>query len=112
MCAPFKKITADLVHKTSSRAKPKEVVEMMELALKGDFQKSRESLNKLMISYGLGGDDILMQMYREVSGLSIPEDKKMALIGHIGEFNFRMVEGANERIQLEALLAQMVLLIK
>lgn len=107
-----KKVTADLVHKTSSRAKPKEVVEMMELALKGDFQKSRESLNKLMIGYGLGGEDILMQMYREVSGLSIPEDKKMALIGHIGEFNFRMVEGANERIQLEALLAQIVLLIK
>jgi len=29
------------------------------------------------------------------------------LVDRIGEYNFRLVEGANERIQVEALLAQM-----
>ncbi|MCX6776876.1 MAG: replication factor C small subunit [Candidatus Micrarchaeota archaeon] len=35
---------------------------------------------------------------------------KKIMVDRIGEYNFRMVEGANERIQLEALLAQIMLI--
>ncbi len=100
------KISAELVHKISSRATPKEVREMVDLALKGSFQGARENLDKLIITYGLSGEDIMLQVYREIPKLDIPERDKMRLIELIGEYNFRLVQGANERIQLEALLAQ------
>jgi replication factor C small subunit len=103
-------ITADLVHRISSRAKPKEVLEMVQLALAGDFAKSRENLDKLIIHYGLSGEDILNQVYREIPNLQIPEKKKVVLMDRIGEYNFRLVEGASERIQIEAMLAQFVLI--
>ncbi len=103
-------ITEELVHKISSRARPKEIQQMIHLALRGDFIEARKNLDKLIISYGLGGEDILSQIYKETGRLDVPEKKKMALIEKIGEYNFRLVEGANERIQLEALLAQFVLI--
>jgi replication factor C small subunit len=99
-------ITTALVHKISSRATPKEVKEMVELALNGKFQEAREDLDKLIISYGLSGEDILLQIYREIANLKIPEKQRMRLIETVGEYNFRLVQGASERIQLEALLAQ------
>jgi len=102
-------ITAELVHKTSSRAMPKEVKDMVDLAIKGDFQAARENLDKLIISYGLSGEDILLQVYREIPKLDVPEKEKIRLIGIVGEYNFRLVQGANERIQMEALLAQFAL---
>jgi len=102
-------ISADLVHKTGSRARPAEIAEMVKLALAGDFKGSREKLDKLIISYGLSGEDILLQIYREVPKLDIPEKEKITLIDKVGEYNFRLVQGANERIQLEALLAQFML---
>ena len=105
-----KHVTEEMVHKIGSRAKPEEVREMLDVALKGDFLKARENLDKLIIHYGLAGEDILLQIYREVPKLDIPEEKKVALIDRVGEYNFRLVEGANERIQLEALMAQFVLL--
>ncbi len=105
-----KHITSDLIHKTASRAKPKEVREMIELGMKGDFIKARELLDTLIISYGLSGEDILFQVYKETQNLGISENKKMMLIDKIAEYNFRLVEGANERIQIEALLAQMALI--
>jgi replication factor C small subunit len=98
-------ITSKLVHKISSRATPKEVRLMTELALKGEFQEARANLDKLIISYGLSGEDILLQIYREIPKLDIDEKEKIRLIGVVGEYNFRLVQGANERIQLEALLA-------
>ncbi|MEM4359841.1 MAG: replication factor C small subunit [Candidatus Bilamarchaeaceae archaeon] len=100
-----KHITAELVHRISSRAKPKEIKEMIELALSGDFLKSRERLDMLIVHYGLSGEDILFQVYREIPNLNISEQKKLLLVDRIGEYNFRLVQGANERIQIEALLA-------
>ena len=101
-----KTIDEDLIHKISSRAKPKEVHEMVKLALSGDFKSARENLDKLIIHYGLSGEDILNQVYREIPELKIPEKKKVVLIDRIGEYNFRLVQGASERIQIEAMLAQ------
>ncbi len=105
-----KKITPEAIYKISSQARPEEIKKMMEAALSGKFMDARTLLDSLMIKYGMSGEDVIMQVYREVPSLQIPEEKKVHLIDKIGEYNFRMVEGANERIQLEALLAQMMLL--
>lgn len=102
-----KHITEKLVHKISSRATPKEVKIMTELALAGKFQEARENLDKLIISYGLSGEDILLQIYREIPKLEIAEKQKIKVVGILGEHSFRLVQGANERIQLEALLANL-----
>src|SRR3989338_4354094 len=103
-------ITEALVHKNSSRAKPEEIRQMVETAISGNFIKAREHLDQLLIHYGLSGEDILLQVYREIPNLNVPEEKKITLIDRLGEYNFRMVEGANERIQIEAMLAQFVLI--
>ncbi len=105
-----KHITRDMVYKISARAEPKEVREMMELSIDGKFGEARKKLEALIVNYGLSGEDIILQMYREVDGLKVDERKKVQLIDRIGEYNFRLVEGANERIQVEALLAQLMLL--
>ncbi|OIO25911.1 replication factor C small subunit [Candidatus Micrarchaeota archaeon CG_4_10_14_0_2_um_filter_55_9] len=104
-----KKITAENIYSVASRARPKEVRAMVEAAFKGDFMKAREALDDLMIRYGLSGNDLLKQIYREVTSLDVPDDKKVFLVDRVGEYDFRMSEGANERIQLEALLAQIML---
>lgn len=104
-----KKIGAETVYKTSSRAKPQEIGEMLKLAFEGRFLEARDKLDQLMIEYGMGGEEVMLQIYREVTRLDIPDSTKMQLVDRIGEYNFRMVEGANERIQLEALLAQVML---
>lgn len=103
------KITEEVVFNVSSRAKPKEVQEMIQLALKGKFLQARELLDKLLFEHGMSGEDIMLQLYREVMDADekdVADKTKIALVDLIGEYNFRMVEGANERIQLEALLAQ------
>ncbi len=103
-------ITSELVHKISSRARPKEIHEMVALALEGDFIGARKNLDRLLIHYGLSGEDVVFQIYREIPNLKIPDEKKVVLVDKVGEYNFRLVEGANARIQLEALLAQFAML--
>ncbi|VVC02681.1 Replication factor C small subunit [Candidatus Burarchaeum australiense] len=104
------KITDEAVFKASSRAKPDEIEKMVKHAIDGEFMKAREALDKVMVEYGMSGEDVILQVYKEVTGLDIDDHKKVMMIDRIGEYNFRLSEGANERIQLEALLAQLMLL--
>jgi len=104
------RIDDEVVYKVSSKARPEEIRKMMDLALSGKFMESRELLYDLMVDWGMSGEDILTQMFREVPNLDIDERQKVSLVESIGEYDFRIVEGANERIQLSALLAKMGLI--
>jgi len=103
------KIDADSLYKVASTARPEEVRRLLEVALQGEFTKAREVLDEILIEYGLSGEDILRQIHRNVFDLSIPDDQKVRIVDHVGEAEFRLVEGSNERIQLESLLAHLAL---
>jgi len=70
--------------------------------MSGDFVR-------LSLYMGMSGEDVLLQCYREVPNMQIEEKMKLKIMERIGECNFRIVEGANERIQLEAMLAGIAL---
>ncbi|VVB68065.1 Replication factor C small subunit [Candidatus Norongarragalina meridionalis] len=103
-------VTEDEVYKVASRARPKEVAEMVQLALKGKFTQARQLLDDLMIRYGMSGEDVIAQLYNEIIALDIPDEEKVLIVDRVGEYDFRLSEGADERIQLEALLAQIMLI--
>ena len=102
-------ITEDLIHSMASIAKPKEIKEVLELALKNRFIEARNKLLDLMLSYGLAGIDIIKQIQKEILELELDNKSKMLLIEKCGEIEFRMTEGSDEFIQLEALLSQFAL---
>ncbi|MEM1511001.1 MAG: replication factor C small subunit [Candidatus Jordarchaeales archaeon] len=99
-------VTADSVFMVTGKARPEEVREMIGLALKGDFVKARKKLHDLLVTYGLSGIDVVRQIHRELFNLDIPERWKAQLADTVGEIDFRMSEGADEEIQLSALLAK------
>ncbi len=102
-------ITEDLIHSMASVAKPKELREVLELALNNKFIEARNKLLDLMLNYGLAGIDIIKQIQKEILELNIDNKSKMLLIEKCGEIEFRMTEGSDEFVQLEALLSQFAL---
>ncbi len=102
------KITADLLYQTSATAKPEDVKKLIDTALAGNFMSARNQLYDLLIKYGLSGEDIIKQIHQSIFDIAIPEESKMRLIEKTGETEFRLIEGSNAHIQLEALIAQFV----
>ncbi|HYM39544.1 MAG TPA: replication factor C small subunit [Thermoplasmata archaeon] len=102
-------IDADALYKVASTIRPEEVKKILERALAGEFLKAREVLDKLLIEYGVSGEDVVRQLHRSVFDLNVPDEVKVRLLDRIGETDFRLVEGSNERIQIEALLAHFAL---
>lgn len=110
--AALGEVNEDTVYKVVGLAHPREVREMIQLALAGNFIEARRKLRELMINYGLSGVDIIKQIHREVfsSELKIPDELRIMIADYAGEIQFRLVEGADDEIQLNAFLARLALL--
>jgi replication factor C small subunit len=103
-------VTEETVHDVVSKAKPKDVRRIVNLALDGDFMGARDLLREVMVVQGTSGEDMVTQVYQEVSRMAMDDligsEEYINLVEHIGEYDFRIREGANPRIQLEALLTK------
>jgi len=102
-------ITEELLYKVISVVNPKEVIEVLNLAIKGNFKESRDKLLDIILNHGLSGLDVIKQIQKDLLNLDIDNRKKMELIEQCGETEFRLTEGSDEFIQLEAFLAKIVL---
>ncbi len=107
----YGKVTIESVYKVLGLAQPKEIREMLNLALQGKFVQAREKLKTLLVVHGLSGEDIIKQIHRELtsSDFQISDELRVLLLDYIGEAEFRIIEGADDEIQLSATLAKIAI---
>jgi replication factor C small subunit len=103
------RITLELINTVVSSAKPSDIKVVLEYALSGDFISAREKLLDIMLKESISGQDIIKAIQKEIWNLNIEPELKVKLTEKTGEIEFRLVEGSDEFIQLESLLASFVI---
>ncbi|MFX1236304.1 MAG: replication factor C small subunit [Promethearchaeota archaeon] len=104
------KIDQEIVFRVAGEVPPDKIREILEFAFQGKLQMSLKLLNELIKNYGLSGTNIIKNIHREIYDLDTTEDLKIELTKLLAEFEYRLSQGATEEIQLQALLASIVLL--
>jgi replication factor C small subunit len=102
-----KSVDAKVVYSITGKASPSDVQGMLKVAIDGDFVAARKQLRDMIQKYGVAGGDIVRQIHTEIFRGEFPEQWKTKLAVIVGEADFRLVEGADEEVQLSALLAKL-----
>jgi len=102
-------ITTELISTILSDAKPKDIKIVLDYAVSGDFQKAREKLFDIILKESISGQDVVKAIQKEIWNLPVEPEIKVKLTEKTGEAEFRIVEGSDPFIQLQALLASFVL---
>jgi len=102
-------ISADLVNTLIPTAKPSDIRVILEYALSGDFINAKEKLLDIMLKESISGADVLKSVQKEIWNLNLDPELKVRLTERVGDIEFRVSEGADEFVQLEALLASFVM---
>jgi replication factor C small subunit len=102
-------ITSELASTIISNAKPKDIKLVLDYALAGDFLNSREKLLDVMLKESISGQDVIKSIQKEIWNMPVEPEIKVRLTEKTGEAEFRIVEGSDPFIQLQALLASFVL---
>lgn len=102
-------INSEMIMMISSSAKPADIKIVLDYALAGNFVNSRDKLLDVMLKESVSGTDVIKAIQKEIWNLQIEPEIKVRLTEKTGEAEFRMIEGSDEFIQLQALLASFVL---
>jgi replication factor C small subunit len=105
-----KKIDQDIVFRVAGEVPPDKIREIIKTAIEGQLQFSLKLLNDIIREYGLSGINIIKNIHREIYDLQISEDLKIELSKLLAESEYRLSQGGTEEIQLQALLANIVML--
>jgi replication factor C small subunit len=102
-------VDEEAVFAITSTARPEVIQGMVQDALDGDFTAARAQLDELITEEGIAGGDIIDQLHRSIWEFDVPDEQAVRILDRVGETDYRITEGANERIQLEAMLASLSL---
>jgi replication factor C small subunit len=85
---------------------------MLGAALSGNFREARDRLYAMFVDRGAAGEEILRAIHAylpEIPETVLPARDKIRLLEYLGEVDFRLAQGASDRVQLEAVLAHVAL---
>jgi len=102
-------ITAERIYAITSSAKPEEIESLLSLSLEGDFESAARMVQDLVRIRGIAPNELINQCYRALIKRDMDTGLKMRIIDHLGETEFRLSEGADAGIQMDALIARMVM---
>ncbi len=105
-----KKIDAEVVYKALGKASPSLMRAFIQEALQGSFTNAIKRLEDLFNIYCADPIDIVKSIHRDVmspySTLKIPEVLKPKIIALVGEIHYRILRGADPKIQILGLLCK------
>jgi len=105
-----KKIDEEIVLRVAGEVPRDKIKEILRTALECQLQLSIKLMDDLIKDYGLSGQNIIKNIHREIYELEIKEEIKIELSKLLAEFEYRLSQGGTEEIQLQALLAKIVLM--
>jgi len=101
-------IDSDVIYSVEGSIRPDNIKNLFNLVLNGSFDRAREYLHQIL-DQGISAEEIIKGLHKTAFNLDIPVNKQIKIIDRLGEIDFRITEGANEKIQLDALLAYLFL---
>jgi replication factor C small subunit len=102
------KIDDKMVYAITSTARPDEIEDLLKRSLGGDFDGAESVLAYLLHDRGIAPNELINQCYRAIVKMNLDRGLKVELIDHLGETDFRLSEGANSDIQMEAMIARFI----
>jgi replication factor C small subunit len=102
------KIDDKMVYAITSTARPDEIDDLLKRSLGGDFDGAESVLAFLLHDRGIAPNELINQCYRAIVKMNLDRCLKVELIDHLGETDFRLSEGANSDIQMEAMIARFI----
>jgi replication factor C small subunit len=98
-------LTSDSVRSVTGASVKARVAQIIETAIKGDFDSARTRMLELTRVYGIPERDFLKFANEALGSMKVQDMARAVSI--LAEYDFRLVQGAQPELQLTAMLAQL-----
>ncbi len=99
------------VYELSNIIRAPEIQSLLELSLNNEPLKAIKVLDALLLENGLSGQEIVAQLRRNVRSIGLSQNSVAKILHILGRIDFNLIDCSNERIQLEALISELTMII-
>jgi replication factor C small subunit len=99
------------VYELSKVTRTSEIQSLLELSLNNDLLKAIKELDALFLENGLNGQEIVEQLSRNARSIGLSQNLVAKILQILGRIDFNLIDCSNERIQLEALISELAMVI-
>ena len=94
------------IFEMAGNLEPADFEKLFKLSMEGLYDDAVNLMEKLTVERGYSALDIIKGMHSFIKKQRIAPKQKLSIIMALAEFEFRIVEGGSDRIQLDALVAK------
>jgi replication factor C small subunit len=99
------------VYELSNIIRAPEIQSLLELSLNNEPLQAIKVLDALLLENGLNGQEIIAQLRRNVRSIGLSQNSVAKILHILGRIDFNLIDCSNERIQLEALISELTMII-
>jgi len=100
-----------VVYELSKAIREPAIQSLLELSLNNEPLKAIEMLDTLLVNNGFNGQEIVDQLRRSAQSFGLNHDSVAKIFQILGKVDFNLIDCSNERIQLEALIFELTMVI-
>ena len=99
------------VYELSNIIRAPEIQSLLELSLNNEPLQAIKVFDALLLENGLSGQEIVAQLRRNVQSIGLSQNSVAKILHILGRIDFNLIDCSNERIQLEALISELTMII-
>ena len=104
----FRVLDARAIYACTGNPDPAFIDRITEILLSLNFNEILQEMTQERMNLGFSLSDIIRELHKCVMNIKFPEKMKMFLVKRMSEIEMRLSQGANEKIQLGALIGAFV----
>jgi replication factor C subunit 3/5 len=104
----FTRLDQRAIYECTGNPDPEFIDQLIECLLTMNFVEGYERIAKEKVERGFSLTDIIREVHKSVMEIKFPEKMKIALIKQLSEIEYRLSQGASEKVQVGALVAAFI----
>lgn len=100
-------VDAEDVYSVTNTVRPEDITNLLTLCGGGNYLEAQDKLENLLTEDGVSSTEIIDNIHRNVWDADLSDREAVNIAEALGQAEYRISQGADERVQMDALLATM-----
>lgn len=99
------RIDVEDVYAVTNAVRPEDIDKLVELCNQGRYLQAQDKLQTLLTEKGVSSTEVIDNLHRNVWDMDISDREAVNIAEALGQAEYRISQGSDERVQMDALLA-------
>jgi replication factor C small subunit len=93
------------VYAVTNAVRPEDIDNLVKLCDDGKYLEAQDELQKLLTEKGVSSTEVIDNLHRNIWDMDVTDREAVNIAEALGQAEYRISQGADERVQMDALLA-------